>query len=90
MTTQILLTDELKATMPETVKVVFNFGRIQVRFPALNGNENEALMMFGDNAVVEAETDVMIKWLKPFDGIAIGNGVPQMEKFEIMHIAENL
>lgn len=58
-------------------------------FPALK--EGEApLMMFGDNAVVEAETDVMIKWLKPFDGVAIGNGVPQMEKFEIMHINENL
>lgn len=89
MTVQILLTDELKATMPETVKVVFNFGRIQVRFPAIK-EEDAPLMMFGDNAVIEAETDVVIKWLKPFDGIAIGNGVPQMEQFSIMHIDENL
>lgn len=89
MTVQLLLTDELKATMPETVKVVFNFGRIQVRFPAIK--ESDApLMMFGDNAVIEAETQEIIKWLKPFDGVAIGNGVPQMEQFSIMHIDENL
>lgn len=90
MTVHILLTDEVRATMPETVKEVFNFGRIQVRFPALNGNDNEALMMFGDNAVVEGETQEIINWLKPFDGVAIGNGSPQMESFTIMHIDENL
>jgi hypothetical protein len=89
MTTQLLLTDELKATMPETVKVAFNFGRVVVMFPPLEGYKTP-LMMYGDNAIVEAETDVMIKWLKPFDGVAIGNGVPQMENFEIMHINENL
>jgi hypothetical protein len=89
MTVQLLLTDEVKASMPETVKVPFNFGRTQVIFPALKEGE-EPLVMFGDNAVIEAETDVIIKWLKPFDGVAIGNGIPQMEKFEIMHIDENL
>ena len=35
----MLLTNEVGATMPETVKEVYNFGRIQVRFPALNGND---------------------------------------------------
>jgi hypothetical protein len=89
MTVQLLLTDELKATMPKTVKVTFNFGRIEVIFPALKEGE-EPLVMFGDNAVIEAETDVIIKWLKPFDGVAVGNGIPQTEQFEIMHIGENL
>jgi hypothetical protein len=90
MTVQLLLTDEIKATMPETINVLFNYGRIQVRFPALNGNDKEALMMFGDNAVLEGDADEFVKWLKPFDGIAVGNGVPQMESFSIMHIDENL
>ena len=89
MTVQLLLTDELKASMPETVKVAFNFGRIQVMFPAIEEGK-EPLVMFGDNAVIEAETETIVEWLKPFDGFAVGNGVPQMEKFEIMHIDKNL
>lgn len=89
MTSHLLITDEMRATMPETVKEVFNFGRIHVIFPALKEGEPH-LNMFGDNAVVEAETEEMIKWLKPFDGIAIGNGSPQMESFTIMHIDEKL
>lgn len=89
MTVQLLLTDELKASMPETVSVPYNFGRIQVMFPPLEGYK-DPLIMYGDNAIVEAETSEIIKWLKPYDGVAVGNGVPQMEKFEIMHIDENL
>jgi hypothetical protein len=58
-------------------------------FPPLEGYK-DPLIMFGDNAVVEAETQEIIKWLKPFDGIAVGNGVPQTEQFSIMHIDENL
>ena len=89
MIVHILLTDEVKATMPKTVKIVHNFGRIHVVFPPLPGHK-DSLSMFGNNAVVEAETDEIIKWLKPFDGVAIGNGVPMTESFEIMHINENI
>lgn len=85
MKLHILLTDEVKATMPETVKEVYNAGRIQVVFPALvEGNPPDN--MYGDNAIVEAETSDIVKWLKPFDGVAIGDGVPQLEHFTIMHI----
>ena len=42
--------------------------------------------MIGDNAVVRGETEEIVKWLKPFDGVAVGVGSPQMEKFEIKHI----
>lgn len=89
MIVHILLTDEVKATMPETVKELFNYGRIHVVFPAIKKGELP-LNMFGDNAVIEAETDTIVKWLKPFDGVAIGNGVPMTESFEIMHIDEKL
>lgn len=89
MTTHLLITDEMKATMPETVKELFNYGRIHVVFPPVKKGD-PSLSMFGDNAVVVAEPDVMIKWLKPFDSFAVGNGSPQMECFEIMHIKENL
>lgn len=90
MTLNLLLTPELWKDMPETITVVHNFGHIQVIFPPLNPKEHP-LMMGGDNAVVEGETNEIIKWLKPFDGIAVGvGGSPQFEQFEIRHIDENL
>ena len=83
----LLLTDELKATMPKTIKVLQNFGNTHVVFP----DENDVIQhsMIGDNAVIEAtETDI-VAWLKPFDGVAVGTGgSPQMEKFTIMHIKD--
>lgn len=75
--------------MPKTIKEVFNFGRIHVVFPAIKA-DNPPLDMFGDNVVIDGDTDEIIKWLKPFDGIAVGNGVPMTEQFTIMHINENL
>lgn len=89
MKLHILLTEEVKATMPDSVKEIFNAGRIQVVFPALvEGQPNDNL--FGDNAIVEGETSEIIKWLKPFDGVAIGDGVPMLEHFTIMHINDEL
>lgn len=86
MTVNILLTDEVKATMPETLNIPINFGRISVRFPAID-SKDEPLILHGDNAVVEGDTEEFIKWLKPFDGVAVGvGGSPQFEKFEIKHI----
>jgi hypothetical protein len=89
MKVPILLTPEVKATMPETIKVLFNFGHTQVRFPAIENNANP-LMLIGDNAVVEGNKEDIIKWLKPFDGVAIGGESPQLEQFTIMHIDKNL
>jgi hypothetical protein len=79
----------MRATMPNTIKETFNFGHIQVIFPALNPR-GHPLMMVGDSAVIEGEQSEIVKWLKPFDGVAIGCGSPQLEKFTIMHIDENL
>jgi hypothetical protein len=89
MTNNILLTPELKMAMPKTIKVLANFGEISVVFPA--DNDSEGHMMEGDNAVVEGSEEDFIKWLKPFDGFAVGvGGSPQFEQFEIRHIAKDL
>ena len=85
----ILLTSEVKATMPKTIKVLANFGHTQVRFPAVKENA-DPLILIGDNAVVEGSEEDIIKWLKPFDGVAIGGESPQLEQFTIMHIDKNL
>ena len=47
--------------------------------------------MIGDNAVLEGKDEDFVKWLKPFDGFAVGvGGSPQFEQFEIAHIADDL
>lgn len=89
MKLHLLLTPEIKATMPETIKIIYNFDKISVIFRAIEP-ENKNKMLEGENAVVEGETQEIINWLKPFDGVPIGNGVPQMEEFTIMHIKDNL
>jgi len=86
MTLNILLTDELKATMPETIKITMNFGEIRVIFPSEKKNER-AHYMVGDNAVLLGDAEEFKKWLKPFDGVAVGvGGSPQFERFEIKHV----
>lgn len=89
MVLNLLLTDEIKAKMPVDIKIPFNYGRIQVVFPPEHGED--MLVMFGDNAVIEGEKAEIVKWLKPFDGIAVSTcGNPQFEQFGIMHIKEDL
>jgi len=94
MIIDLLLTSEIKATMPDTIKINFNFGRIGVIFPSKKGfvfSSNEVgMVMYGDSVVIEGDKEEIIKWLKPFDGIAVGCGSPQLEKFTIMHIDEKL
>jgi hypothetical protein len=89
MIIDLLLTSKIKATMPDTIKINFNFGKIGVIFPSKKANEVD-MIMYGDSVVIEGDKEEIIKWLKPFDGIAVGCGTPQLEKFTIMHINENL
>lgn len=85
----ILLTDEIRATMPETINILHNFGNIDVIFEAINPDD-APMFLSGDNAVIEGDKEEIIKWLKPFDGVPIGNGSPQLESFKIMHIKDDL
>jgi len=89
MTIDLLLTPEMRETMPETVNILHNFGEITVRFAALEPN-GEPMLLVGESVVLQADTDVFVKWLKPFDGVAIGCGVPQLEKFTMHHIKDEL
>jgi hypothetical protein len=90
MLLHLLLTQELKNSIPNTVKITRNFGNIEVIFPNDYGEEGH---LFGDNVFVEAEINEMIMWLKPFNdnhGIVVGYGAPQMEQFRIMYIKNEL
>ena len=87
MKQHLLLTPEIKRAMPDTIKELHNFGRIEVVFPAVDDKE-EPLILSGENAIVEGEQEEIVNWLKPFDGIPVGDGFPQGEHFTIMHIKD--
>lgn len=89
MILDMLLTKEIRATMPDTVKITHNFGTIQVIFEALDPKD-EPMILTGDNVVLEADTQEIINWLKPFDDVPIGCGTPQLESFTLRSIKDNL
>ena len=89
MIQHLLLTPEIKSAMPDTIKELHNFGDIEVIFPTKDPKE-EDLILHGDNAIVEGEQDEIVKWLKSFDGVPVGDGFPQGEQFTIMHIKDDV
>ena len=81
MQLHLLLTPEVKKTMPNTVKMVANYGTINVVF------EDESIpLRSGENCILEDEKENIVNWLRPFDEVLVGSGTPQLEEFTIMHI----
>jgi len=89
MKQHLLLTPEIKSAMPDTIKELHNFGSIEVVFPAIDKDADD-LILVGQNAIIEGEQDEIVKWLKPFDGVPVGDGFPQGEQFTIMHIKDGV
>ena len=87
MKQHLLLTPEIKSAMPDTIKVLINYGSIDVIFPAIDKDE-EDMIISGDNAIVGGEQEEIVKWLMPFDAVPVGDGFPQGEHFTIMHIKD--
>ena len=85
MKQHLLITKEMMATKPDSIKIIVSYPNVEVIFPALEAGDKDEFMI-GDNAILDGNEKDFIDWLAPFDGVAVGNGVPQSEEFEIMHI----
>ena len=81
MMLHMLLLPENRETMPETIKVKIDWGEASVIF------DHEKIFT-GLHCFVEGTREEIVKWLHPFDLVIIGNGSPQSEKFQIMHVSE--
>ena len=75
----LLLTDELKQSKPESVKITENYGSVHVRF-------DNYLSMVGDHCILEGNQEDVVKWLAPFNGVAVGKGPVMLQEFDIVHI----
>lgn len=81
----LLVTEEMRGMMPEAVEIIRDFGPTCAVFP-----EEDIFMIEGDHMYLEADQDVFVGWLKPYGGIAVTQGIPQLEEFSIMHIKEDV
>ena len=78
MQIHLLLTPDIRATMPATTKITQDWGNLRVIFPEKT--------YYGTHCFVEDTQENIFAWLRPFDFFIEGNGNPQMETFHIMHI----
>lgn len=77
-----MLLEEHMLPLPELVDYKHDFGMLLVKFDDHDRH--------GRHCVIEGPGDAIVEWLMPFDGIAIGNGSPQMESFTIKHVKREL
>lgn len=77
LTFAMLVTDEVKP-VPATVTVVENWGITTIT--------TEAGLVYGEHMLLAAPEDAFKNWLRPFNGVWIGKGLPALEQFEAMHI----
>ena len=78
----LLLTSELRSTMPKSIRIIFEYKDVEVYFPT------EHLWLKGDNVILDGKVNDFINWLKPFNNIPVGNGVPQLEEFELLDMVD--
>jgi len=83
MELHLLLTPELKKTIPKTTKFKCNYGDIVVVF-------GESTLVHGDNCIIIDDKQNIIDWLSPLGDIPVGSGVPQSESFEYLRIKSDL
>jgi hypothetical protein len=79
----LLLTDELKQSKPDSIKITENYGEVCVRF---DGYAYPSLI--GDHCILEGSKEDMVKWLAPFKGVARGIGPVMLQEFEIVHVSD--
>lgn len=67
--------------VPKNIEVVQDFGQVSI---TTTGSE----VIGGSHMMVEGSERALKDWLRPFDGVWVGVGSPQMQEFEVMHIGE--
>lgn len=84
MKLNILLTENLKKTIPNNVSIDFNYGETKVIFPPTT-SDDDIIVKVGDNVIINGENEEIAKWLKPFKTVVINKtDTPKFEKFELL------
>lgn len=79
MTIHLLIQDAM-LPVPNDITTVEDYGKISV--------VTDDGIIEGRHAVVDASEESLKNWLRPFDGVWVGEGPPQLQVFEVMHIRD--
>lgn len=82
---ELLLTDDILRAKPSTTEIVSDYGRLMAIF---GNNINNTRT--GKHCVVKDTEQNLINWLKPFDEVILGCGIPMLQSFTITKIKEHL
>ena len=74
----LLVADNMKP-IPQDVEVQENWGLTAIR-------TDDGKTVYGEHMCLSATEDSIKTWLRPFDGVWIGQGPPSAEQFYIGHI----
>jgi hypothetical protein len=77
MTLHLLVEENMKP-VPENIKIVDDYGDIDI---VSNG-----MTINGNHMIISGSEEDLKNWLQPFDGVWVGDGQPFLQKFQIMHI----
>lgn len=86
MLLHILVTPNIIASKPENISVFQDYGHLQVIFEDEETGEIETER--GYHQILDGEPKSFTDWLKDFEYVVIGNGVPMMESFTKKSIFE--
>ena len=84
MTINLLVSHEMNP-VPDDIKVIENYGKLTL-FRDLN--HPPEMYYTGEHMIVSGTEEAMKNWLRKFDGVWVGNGIPMLEHFTIMHVGE--
>jgi hypothetical protein len=79
MKLHLLLTNDIAKTKPESCKIIFDFGYLQVVF-------DDDTIREGIHCVVEDSEENIVAWLKQHDYFIKGNGSPVTEQFSTVSV----
>jgi len=78
----VILVEDKMMPVPEGIKVMFDWDTISIHASV----ESKKGFVRGNHMMLEAQPDNFKDWLRPFDGVWVGKGAPQMQNFELSHI----
>jgi hypothetical protein len=79
ITITLLLTSEMKP-VPKSIKILSNWDTISMIVPSDN------TIVVGDHVCLKGTEEDFKNWLRPFNGIWVGQGSPMLQEFTLSHI----
>lgn len=79
---QVLLVEDRMFPIPSNIKVLQDWDTVSIH-AEIEGKQG---FVRGKHMMLSGEAEAFKTWLKPFDGVWVGQGTPQLQQFTVMHV----